>query len=148
MDVHVAVDGQRMTFIDSGYRFAPQSQKFIKFVFDLSDDWNDLTIFAQFKQGNNAYNSYLDSSNCVYLPNEIAAGDCCMMLYGTGNGAVIGTTNGIRLCISDNGYVEDAQSTEITESLYQQLIERLNDYITVDWIASVSEVEQALGLED
>lgn len=146
MDVHVAVDGQRMTFHDSGYRFAPQSQKFIKFVFDLSDDWSGLTTFAQFRQGDNTYNSYLDSNNCVYLPHEITGGECYMMLYGTGSSSVIGTTNYIKMCITEDRFVADAQSTVITQSLYQQLIDKLSDYIPVERIASVAEVKTALGI--
>lgn len=146
MEIHVTVDGQRMTFEDSGYRFAPRTQKFIKYKFDLSEDWSPLTVFAQFTQGENSYNSYLDYDDCVYLPSEITAGECYMMLYGTGANEVRGTTNAIRMCITEDRFVEDAQSTVITQSLYDQLIAQLQDYLTTEHVASVAEVKEALGI--
>lgn len=107
---------------------ANHSQEFSRFVFLLSEDWDGLTTFAQFRQGDAAYNIYLDSENACYLPPEIAAGKVSLMLYGTGED-VIGTTNAITMCVSDNKYVSDAQSTEITESLYQQLVNELRAVI-------------------
>lgn len=107
---------------------ANHSQEFSRFVFFLSDDWDGLTTFAQFRQGDAAYNVYLDSENACYLPPEIAAGKVSLMLYGTGED-VIGTTNAITMCVSDNKYVSDAQSTEITESLYQQLVNEVRAVI-------------------
>ena len=107
---------------------ANHSQEFSRFVFFLSDDWDGLTTFAQFRQGDAAYNVYLDSENACYLPPEIAAGKVSLMLYGTGE-EVIGTTNAITMCVSDNKYVSDAQSTEITESLYQQLVNEVRAVI-------------------
>ena len=121
MDVPVTVVGQKM-FLDTGqHRFAPGSQKFIKFQFDLSDDWSDLTVFAQWTQNGVGYNTYLDADNCAYLPSEITSGECLMMLYGTGGGDIIGITNAVRLCISDDTFVADGQSTVITQSLYDQI---------------------------
>ena len=139
MDVHVAVDGQRMTFLDSGYRFAPHSQKFIKFQFDLSDDWSELTVFAQWTQNGHSYNSYLDSEHCVYLPSEIMSGECSMMLYGTGTSGEIGTTNAVKLCIATDAFVADGQSTVITQSLYDQLV-------AIVQVATLAEAKEYLGI--
>lgn len=48
MIIPVIVTGQRMK-IHSIYKLiAPRSQQFVQFVFDLSSDWNGLTVFAQF----------------------------------------------------------------------------------------------------
>ena len=146
MDVHVIVDGQRMAFRDGSYRFAPRSQRFVKFIFDLSDDWSGLTIFAQWIQCGNAYNAYLDSNGCVYLPHEIVNGTCLMMLYGTGSGGVIGTTSPIKLNISDDIFVADAESTVIAQSLYDQLVARMSQYVPLDRVATLQEVIDALGL--
>lgn len=146
MDVHVVVDGQRMMLQDSSYRFAPRSQEFVRFIFDLSDDWTGLTVFAQFSQNEIAYNVYLDNANRVYLPSEITSGLCTLMLYGTGSGGVTGTTLPITLCIDNDCFSEDGQSTVITQSLYNQLIERLSGYLTNNNVASLAEVRTYLGL--
>ena len=48
-----------------------------------------------------------------------------MMLYGSG-GEVIGTTNYITFTIDKNILISDASSTDISESLYQQLVTKIN----------------------
>lgn len=97
------------------------SQEFVQFKFSLDSAWDNLIVFAQFIQDGNAYNSYLDENNCVYLPSEIVAGTFDLLLYGTGDN-VIATTNYLTYTVDENALVSDAQSTEITLSLYQQLI--------------------------
>lgn len=103
------------------------TQEFIKFKFVLDDAWLKITTFAQFTQDDTAYNVYLDDNKCVFLPREINSGAFTLMLYGTG-GHVIGTSNYLTLKMIDNIFVGDAQSTEITESLYTQLINIVNSY--------------------
>lgn len=155
MNVPVSVDGQRMTLQGTSYRFSQGSQKFIKFVFELSDDWDGLTTFAQFSQGGHAYNSYLDAEHSAYLPGEIQAGQCSMTLYGTNNeDSVIGISMPVKICIADSGYVEDASSTVITQTLYMQLVDQVQTAIAsvsgkVDRteIASIEEVRSELGIE-
>lgn len=100
---------------------AAGSQRFVKFKFNLDKEWNGLKIFAQFRQGNAAYNDFLDDENCVYLPQEIQAGCCYLMLYGS-NDSIIGTVCPLALTINDNKLISNAESIEITESLYNQLI--------------------------
>ena len=63
MKIPIKVSGQKMR-LPSNYKFiAPKSQKFVNFVFDLSSDWDGLTIFAQFGQNGEGYNQYLDENN-------------------------------------------------------------------------------------
>ena len=100
---------------------AAGSQRFVKFKFNLDNEWNGLKIFAQFRQGDAAYNDFLDDENCVYLPQEIQAGCCYLMLYGS-NDSIIGTVCPLALTINDNKLISNAESIEITESLYNQLI--------------------------
>ena len=135
-----------MTAQDGSYHFAPGSQKFIKFSFDLSDDWNGLTVFAQWIQGDTAYNSYLDSNNCAYLPPEIVPGQCIMMLYGTGGSNIIGTTMPLKFQISEDYFEADAQSTVITQSLYDQLVARITDCLLHSDVATVQETKQYLNI--
>ena len=145
MNIPVTVIGQKM-ILDTGQSvLAPGSQKFIKFVFDLSDEWNGLRIFAQWVQKGASYNKYLESDGSVYLPSEIIEGECTMTLYGTGSGNVIGTTLPLCLYIQDNHYVADINSTEITQPLFDQLMAELDGYLTEERIATHTEVQSYLG---
>ena len=131
MEILVRVEGQRLSVQDNRKYFVEGTQEFVKFTFDLDEDWRDLTVFAQFIQNDEAYNIYLDNEDSVFLPPEIEAGTCRLLLYGTG-GTVRGTTNCLLLTIDENILIADGQSTEITQSLYEQL---------VDLVMSISSVE-------
>lgn len=125
------------------------TQEFIKFKFLLDNAWTEITTFAQFTQNDVAYNVYLDEDNCVYLPPEINAGTFTLMLYGTGNNT-IGTSNYLTLKVSDNILIEDAQSTEVTQSLYSQLVnivDGVNDNINTITTARTSDVGKYLKVK-
>ncbi len=126
MDILVNVSNQKLKLETNLHSLVEGSQKFVRFVFDLSSEWDGLLVFAQFTQNGNSYNQYLDDNNCVYLPAEIVAGECTVMLYGSGH-TVIGTTNYLTLHINDSILVSDAESTDITESLYNQLVSMVLD---------------------
>lgn len=125
MNVTVDVQGQKLRVLQNKKEFVAGSQKFVRFEFTLDEDWNHLLKFAQFRQNGVAYNQYLDEENGAYLPAEIGEGTCTMMLYGSG-GEVIGTTNYVTFTIDKNNLISDASSTEISESLYQQLVTKIN----------------------
>lgn len=125
MNVTVDVQGQKLRVLQNKKEFVAGSQKFVRFEFTLDEDWDNLLKFAQFRQGGVAYNQYLDDENGAYLPAEIGEGTCTMMLYGSG-GEVIGTTNYVTFTIDKNNLISDASSTEISESLYQQLVTKIN----------------------
>ena len=125
MDILITVVNQRLMISTNLKVLVSGTQQFIRFVFDLPSEWDDLSPFAQFTQGDTSYNVYLDEDNAVFLPSEIEPGKCTLMLYGSG-GTVIGTTNMLTLTIDASGFVADVQSTVITQSLYDQLIARVN----------------------
>ena len=125
MNVTVDVQGQKLRVLQNKKEFVAGSQKFVRFQFTLDEDWDKLMKFAPFRQNGVAYNSYLDEENSAYLPTEIGEGTCTMMLYGSG-GEVIGTTNYITFTIDKNILISDASSTDISESLYQQLVTKIN----------------------
>ena len=125
MNVTVDVQGQKLRVLQNKKEFVAGSQKFVRFEFTLDEDWDNLLKFAQFRQGGVAYNQYLDNENGAYLPAEIGEGTCTMMLYGSG-GEVIGTTNYVTFTIDKNNLISDSSSTEISESLYQQLVTKIN----------------------
>ena len=127
MDILVTVKHQKIKVTSNYKPIISGSQKFVKFAFNLDESWSGLTVFAQFIQNGIAYNQYLDSDDCCYLPAEIEEGNCTLMIYGTGN-ETIGTSNYITLTIDPNILVANAQSTVITQSLYQQLVSIVNNY--------------------
>lgn len=128
MDILVNVVNQKLKIATNLKNLVAGSQEFVRFVFNLNGDWDNLTTFAQFTQNGTSYNQYLDSNNSVYLPSEIGVGFCTLMLYGS-HGNTIATTNFLTLTIDRNILVSNAQSTEISTSLYNQLVTRVNDLL-------------------
>jgi hypothetical protein len=118
------------------------SQEFVRFEFIFNKNWDELTTFAQFTQNGVAYNQYLDENNSVYLPPEIQAGTCTLMLYGSRD-KVIATTNYLTLTITKDILVSDAQSTEITESLYSQLVSKIDTFMS----EAVTHIDQSIEQE-
>ena len=125
MEILVNVIGQKLKVTTNLKCFISGSQQFVKFIFNMDSEWDNLLTFAQFRQNGVAYNQYLDEDNSVYLPSEIGAGTCTLILYGTYNG-VRATTNYLTLTIDESILVTDAQSTEISTSLYEQLVTKVN----------------------
>ena len=129
MDILVNVANQKLKIATNLKSLVAGTQEFVRFVFNLTGDWDNLLTFAQFQQNGVAYNQYLDDNNAAYLPSEIVPGSCTVILYGS-NQNTIATTNYLTLFIDENILVANAQSTEISQSLYQQLVTRVNTLIT------------------
>ena len=146
MEILVNVIGQKLKVTTNLKCFISGSQQFVKFIFNMDDSWDNLQTFAQFRQNDVAYNQYLDANNSVYLPREIGAGTCTLILYGTG-GNVRATTNYLTLTIDENILVTNAQSTEITQSLYEQLVNSVTTTTNrlQDRVANVENVIQGLA---
>ena len=127
MNILVNVINQKLKIKANTKRLVSGTQKFIRFEFILDDAWDDLLVFAQFIQNGKAYNDYLDENNSVYLPPEIIEGKFNILLYGSGSN-VIATTNYLTFEVDKNMFISDAQSTEITESLYNKLVNIVKTY--------------------
>lgn len=126
MTIRIYVINQELRLATPFKTLIDGTQEFIKFKFLLDNAWAEITTFAQFTQNDVAYNVYLDEDNCVYLPPEINTGTFTLMLYGTGDNT-IGTSNYLTIKMDDNNFINNAQSTEITESLYTQLVNSVNN---------------------
>lgn len=101
MDIRVDVVNQRLQTATNLTSFIAGTQEFIRFVFNLDNDWANLLVFAQFTQNETSYNQYLDSENSAYLPAEIVAGTCTLTLYGSYENKKA-TTNYLVLEIEEN----------------------------------------------
>lgn len=122
MEILVQLVGQKLKVESNLKCLVAGSQRFVRFIFDLPDEWKTLVPFAQFAQNGTGYNVYLDEEDWgCYLPTEITSGTCTLMLYGS-DGTMIGTTNAITLTIDENHLIVDAESTDISQSLYDQLV--------------------------
>lgn len=122
MEIEINVVNQRLRVATDLRIYAPWSENFVKFRFNLDSAWDGLLTFAQFAQAGDSFNVYLDEDNCVYLPPDIQPGLCNLVLYGTNGTGVIGTTNKLELKIDDNMLVIDTHSIGITPTLYEQLV--------------------------
>lgn len=130
MNVLVDVIGQKLNIVAESSKLASGTQEFIKFIFQMTDDWDGLSVFAQFIQNGIAYNQYLDETNSVYLPAEIKAGKCYLILCGSGE-QVIATTNYLTLRIDDNHFIADEQSVNISHQMYEQLVTRIDTFVYI-----------------
>lgn len=128
MDILVNVVNQELKIATNLKNYVEGSQEFIRFVFNLSEEWDALTIFAQFTQDDSSYNVYLDENNSVYLPSEICAGICTLVIYGNDGAGTIATSNHVSLTIDKNILIADAKGPVITQSLYDQLVAKINEF--------------------
>lgn len=126
MVIPVGVNGQKLKVSSNMKNIVAGTQEFIRFEFDMDDNWDNLTTFAQFNQNGEAYNVYLDSNNAVYLPAEITDGSFTLSLYGS-SGTIVGVSMALTFTVEGCHLVEDASSTEITQTLYQQLVEHVDE---------------------
>ena len=142
-EVYINVSGQRLSAAPSCGGFVDGSQRFVRFIFYLGEDWEGLTVAAQFAQSGTAYNVLLDEQNCAYLPPEIKEGTFSLTIRGTA-GDVIATTNVLIFRATKNSFVSDAQSTEITPSLYNQLVDKVNSIASWD-VEGVEEITEKVN---
>lgn len=145
MTVYVDVVGQTL-IVPNRMVYIEGTQEFIRFTFNLDDDWKELTTFAQFVQNGVPYNKYLDNTYSVYLPSEIVNGVCTLTIYGTGHGR-IGTASYLILKIEPNSLVDGEGTMVITQSLYDQLVDKVDefetwfdDYVPTRRVATLNEV--------
>jgi hypothetical protein len=149
MDVFITVNNQKMRCNNNVKTFVAGTQEFISFNFILSEDWENLTIYAQFSQSNKKpYNVYLDSQGCAYLPSEIEEGICTLTLKGVKNNT-IAVTEPLQLYISKNSIENDAETTGITLTLYEQLVNKVDSLLDDDeLLVETAERIMAEYLED
>ncbi len=119
----IDVIGQKLVINDK-QTIVSKSQEFVEFEFNLSDEWKDLLIFAQFKQGEDSYNVYLDEDNKCFLPSEIKDGTMTVTLCGSKDD-VFATSSSLGFVVRRCELTEDGKSTIITQTLYEQLVNRI-----------------------
>lgn len=106
MELLIDVINQKLRLATNLKHLVEGTKNFIKLTFNLSDDWNELNIFAQFIQDERYYNVDLDNNNSVYVPSGITEGICKIVLHGT-NESVVATTDYLKLTIDKNVLVTE-----------------------------------------
>lgn len=147
MDIYVSVANQKLKIATNLQNLVAGTKNFIRFIFKLTDDWVDLHPFVQFQQNGKAFNQYLDEEDSAYLPPQITAGTCTMMLYGS-DGEIIGTTNYITLTIDDSMFVVDADSTDIPPSIYEQIMAKFDNIMEADYVTETVRSELQRYIDD
>lgn len=107
--IYINVVGQSMYVSSTVGGIASGSTNFVKFKFNLSGDWDGLSLTARFKQGGTIYTSSLDGNYYATLPSGIGVGSFDMTLVGTSGDTVKGTTNFITFRVGDDGCHEAGQ---------------------------------------
>lgn len=107
MDIIINVVGQRLVteLCASRVGLVSGTRDFIDIKFNFSDDWDGLTIFAQFSQNGSTYDRYLDENNSVRMPEEIGAGKCTIVLCGTDE-STIAITKYITFRIDESSFIK------------------------------------------
>lgn len=128
MNINITVRGQVLSCpSDLKITMVEGSKEFIHFIFDLDQDWDKLTVCAQFIQDDMGYNVYLDKRDTVSIPQEIEQGSFYVVLYGVGDEEIVATSTGLKFTMTGNMFISDGQSIDITPSLYEQIVERVED---------------------
>lgn len=105
------------------------SQNYLYAQFDfLTDEWDGLVKTALFRNGmdGTVYEMILENDQCL-VPHEVLSGKEKFMYVSVFAGELI-TVNKERVYIESSGYWVDAESSEDpTPSVYQQIMDRLED---------------------
>lgn len=158
MDIFCRVEGQHLLLDTPPRIYAEGSDNFVRFLFTMSADWTGLLTFAQFRQFDRLSNEYLmpavvydedEGVNKSYmaatLPGWLKPGPVTMLLCGTGNNTVIGTTNHVFMHVLATGLVDNDITTGVDETLYQQLVGMVRIVNTYDSMALMA---ADMGLAD
>ena len=148
MNITINVVGQKL--MTNYTQIVEGSQNFVKFTFNLPNEWKEINPSACFSQDGKApIGKILETDTdgqtfFTYLPPEITEGKCELSLFGakeSENGDIIGTSNCLTLTIDKKGAVDVVES-QPTESIYLQWMEkvRLDTLSTID--NAVSEAKE------
>lgn len=131
MDVLVDVSNQRIRLSTHINAFVAGTKSFIRFVFNLSDEWRDLNKYAQFTQGNISYNQSLFNDYYCWLPEDLRPGECTMTLVGE-NGTTKAVTDALTFKIIDSILYDGGESDPGQPDLSVALIDGKEHYIVTN----------------
>ncbi len=160
MDILVTVEGQKMKIATNQRRHIEGSKQFVRFRFDLSEEWRDMIIFANFVQGNVLYPVQLDSTACAYLPSEVKEGNCLLVLYGGTSGkqtsendagsVIKATTEPLFLDIGKDVTAQKVPElvTDTEQSNYERMLKELKEGILANKVFNDAITDAVNSLND
>lgn len=109
------------------------SQKYLYFAFEFTEDWNGASKFVQMARDDDFYELQLDSTNQVQVPWEllVGSGKITVSLFGSKTGGVLITTNSITVNVEQTGIVEDEQSLVPTENSATAILNQVTAQATI-----------------
>lgn len=110
----------RMDFI----KVVSGSQNYVKAKFNFSDDWAGLTKTARFTCNEESFDLILEQDECM-IPWEVIkeSGFFDVSVFG---GSLI-TVDVARVYVTESGYAEGGSPLPPTPSVYEQIIDKLNE---------------------
>lgn len=133
MEIFVSVNGQKLKIPCNTKKIISGSRAFVKLTFMLSTDWDNMTVHAYIKQGEDIYDTVLDNNNSCYIPSGVKSGIFSLMLYGIGGvgGTVIATTEEVKFMVDAPLYAPNGEES----GGYDE-----------DYVATINEVRAYLGI--
>ena len=138
MNIYVKVNGQNLRLL-SNFKIVTGSANFIKMIFTLTSDWDDMLIKAVFTQTVDGetveHIKTLDNENSCYVPSGLEEGVCMLELYGVGGagGTIKATSNAIEFSIIGQRYDPSEGGEDEDED-------------TDGYVATVDEMKAYLGI--
>lgn len=124
MKIKFFIQGQKLKRAKNDYIVA-DSKNFISADFEFSQEWTSLQKSAIFKNADTAYTVLLTDNECA-VPYEVTGADFCVSVFGVGENMRI-TSDEIVIRVEETGYCEGETPIEPTQSVYEQIVERLSD---------------------
>lgn len=92
MAISIIADGQRLKLKEGQNLIIEGSKNFVELNFQLSKEWSELDVKANFEQGDKITSVEVENGIVVF-PDNIKAGICNLSLTGTGSNSIKATTN-------------------------------------------------------
>ena len=160
MDILVTVEGQKMKIATNQRRYTEGSKQFVQFRFDLSEEWHDMIIFANFVQGDKLYPVRLNDSACAHLPSKVKEGNCLLVLYGGTSGkqtsendagsVIKATTEPLFLDIGKDVTAQKVPElvTDTDQSNYERMLKELKEGILANKVFNDAITDAVNSLND
>lgn len=100
MDIIAIVKGQKMRLAANNSCYISGSNGFVRFKFELSDEWKNRPMIAMFEQNGKIFSQTV-TDGYAFLPSDICEGNCNMSLFGI-SGTIFATTNRVPLIIKND----------------------------------------------
>lgn len=138
MDIFVKVDGQKI-ILPTNMKVVTGSANFVKLIFTLATDWNNMSvqaIFTQVVSGERVdTKKTLDEDNSCYIPSTLVEGKCTLTLYGVGGigGSTRATTNAVDFIAEKQNYdpEDDSDGSDDDSDSYVATNDEVRAYLGI-----------------